>query len=84
MLFPLCITYHVSYILEIFSRSGYVRGKQHMEVIREPVYKHQTNAFARHIMDRHNGNETRFEMSIVKYNGTPFSSVDPPFSSVII
>ena len=52
------------------SRSGYVRGKQHIEAIREPV-KHQTNAFARHIMDKHNGNETRFEMSIVKYNRTP-------------
>ena len=52
------------------SRSGYVRRKQHIEAIREPV-KHQTNAYARHIMDRHNGNETRFEMSIVKYNRTP-------------
>ena len=52
------------------SRSGYVRGKQHLEAIKNHQ-KHRSNAFAKHIEERHEGRETKFSMSIVKYLRTP-------------
>ena len=52
------------------SRSGFVRGKQHMDAIGNHT-KSQSNAFARHISEYHNSQETKFKLDIVKYNKTP-------------
>ena len=52
------------------SRSGYVRGKQHLEAIREH-HKHQSNAFAKHRKEHHNNEETKFRLDIIKYHKTP-------------
>ena len=52
------------------SRSGYVRGKQHLEAIKDH-HKHQSNAFAKHIIEKHDGEKTKFRMSILRYHKTP-------------
>ena len=52
------------------SRSAYVRGKQHLEAIKEHN-KHQSNAYAKHIKDRHEGRKTKFRMNIITYHNTP-------------
>ena len=62
-----CLTYKDNgkksvYIGET-SRSAYVRGKQHMEAIRDYSRKH--------IGDEHAGNETRFRLDIIKYLHSP-------------
>ena len=52
------------------SRSGYMRGKKHLEAIRYH-HKHQSNAFAKHIKEKHDGKITKFTMSMIKYPNTP-------------
>ena len=52
------------------SRSAHVRGKQHMEAIRD-YSKHVNNAFGKHIRDEHAGNETKFRLDIIKYLHSP-------------
>ena len=42
------------------SRSGYVRGKQHLEAI-EDHHIHQSNAFAKHIKEKHDGKRQTLE-----------------------
>ena len=52
------------------SRSGYVRGKQHLEAIRDHE-KNQSNAFAKHKREPHNNEETQFKLEIIAYHKTP-------------
>ena len=52
------------------SRSRYVRGKQHLEAIMDH-HKHQFNAFAKHVKEKHDGRETKFRMNVLKYHKTP-------------
>ena len=52
------------------SRSRYVRGKQHLEAIKDH-HKHQSNAFGKHIKEKHDGRETKFRMNVLKYHRTP-------------
>ena len=52
------------------SRSGYVRGRQHLEAIRDHS-RNQNNAFAKHIREEHEGREANFRLDIIKYHRTP-------------
>ena len=52
------------------SRSGYIRGRQHIEAIKDHR-KHGNNAFAKHIEEEHGGRKTEFRMDIVKHLRTP-------------
>ena len=46
-------------------RSTYVRGKQHVIAMKNPM-NHQSNAFAKHIIEKHNGKkETEFKVNVV-------------------
>ena len=47
------------------SRSGFQRGRQHMEAVQEPT-KHRNNAFAKHMLEYHHGKKNVvFKTSIV-------------------
>ena len=41
------------------SRSGYVKGSQHLEAIKDH-HKNQSNAFAKHFKEKHDGKMTKF------------------------
>ena len=48
-------------------KSTFVRGKQHLTAIGDPVGKQRGNAFAKHIMEKHNGNRNiKFRFNVVK------------------
>lgn len=46
-------------------RSAYTRGVQHMNAIGNPE-GHTSNAFARHIIEKHDGEETDFKIDVVR------------------
>ncbi len=54
------------------SRSGYVRGKQHLEAARTPK-THESNAIARHIIEYHESKNdyTTFKMDIINTFNRP-------------
>ena len=52
------------------SRSGYGRGRQHLQAIRDHRRK-QNNAFAKHIREEHEGRAAEFRVDIIKYHRTP-------------
>ena len=53
------------------SRSGYVRGRQHLEAIKD-YSRNGNNAFGRHIGEEHGGEETELKRDIIKCFRTPF------------
>ena len=57
------------------SRSGYVRGKQHLKAIREPN-KHVNNAFSKHIKEIHEeeANLVQFKVDIIRSYDKPLES----------
>ena len=59
-----------SVYIEETSRSGYVRGKQHLEAIQDHM-KHPNNAFSKHIKDNHESRIPKFQMNVIKYYQTP-------------
>ena len=44
---------------------AYTRGVQHMNAIGNPE-RHTSNAFARHILEKHGGEETAFKIDVVR------------------
>ena len=50
-------------------RSAYVRGKQHLDAVKDHR-RNQSNAFARHIKEHHNNRETKFKMEVITGNRT--------------
>ena len=51
------------------SRSGYVRGRQHLETIRDHR-RNQYNAYAKHIREEHEGREAKFRLDIINDHRT--------------
>ena len=48
-------------------RSGYIRGRQHLEAIRNHSNdRHMNNAFAKHIRESHVNQDAKFKMNIVQ------------------
>ena len=54
------------------SRSGYVRGKQHLEAAKTPK-SHENNAIARHILEYHESenDSTIFKMDVINSFNRP-------------